>query len=166
MESWRKYALKILTWICSWSKFYSRNDWTRNYTLYDSRYEWTRRNFSKDRTDTKLFQRLTRTKFLIRMTNYSRWNLSNNWPRTRFKNEWPTIHGEICKITGRTTFLEMNDPETLFGRPFNPSLCRWSGAWDGRKSFPAAGEDRCSFSFIFSFTSILLNNSQIFYYSN
>ena len=50
----------------------------------------------------------------------------------------------------------------FLGALLKPSLCRWSGARDGRKSFPAAGEDRYSFPFVFSFTSIMLNNSPIF----
>ena len=69
---------------------------------------------------------------------------------------------KICKISARTKFWKWMTRRRFLGALLNPSLCRWSGARDGRKSFPAAGEDRYSFSSIFSFTSILLNNSQSF----
>ena len=63
------------------------------------------------------------------------------WPIQNYFKDWPQ-----CRFLGAL---------------FKQSLYQWSGARDGRKSFPAAGEDRYSFSFICFFTSILLNNSQI-----
>ena len=53
----------------------------------------------------------------------------------------------------------------FLGALLKQSLYQWSGARDAHKSFPAAGEDRYSFSFICFFTSIVLKIHK-FYYSN
>ena len=98
-------------------------------------------------------------------------NYFKDWHEQTFKSNDRVYTVKICKVNDRTKFS--NDwpgdafwiwmhPRRFLGALLKPSLCPWSGARDGRKSFPAAGEDRYSFSFIFSFSSILLNNSQIF----